>query len=164
MAHAVRVNFSFQDKKGKTSHTSVYVPTGFSINQYLEFGVAMAQIMGNLSDGAITEVSVSLPINLSGATIRAAALGIADVAEKLLIMAKTAVGNFFARFNIPTYNEANTIVGTDEADTADADIAALIAIIENGVDISGEVIQPIDVRGNDLDEVTSAREIFRKSG
>lgn len=82
MALAVTVNYSFIDAKGKSSSTKVRVPSGFSVAQYTEFAIAMGQLMSNLSDGAITEISVGIPVDLSGATIRAAANNVADVAKK----------------------------------------------------------------------------------
>jgi hypothetical protein len=164
MALAVTCNFTVTDSKGKSSLTKVRVPTGFSISQYGEFAEAMAQLIANMQDGAITEVTVGLPVSLSGATIRATAIGIADVAKKLFLNVRSAVSGLFGKFNIPTYNEVNTVSGSDAADIVDPDIAALIAIVENGINVSGETIQPIDLRGNDLADVVEAREIFRKSG
>lgn len=164
MALAVTINFSFLDEKGKSSVTKIRVPSGFSINQYVEFATAMGQLVGNLSDGAITDISISLPINLSGATIRAAAENWADVAKKALFMVSSAVTGLVSKFFFPTYDESNgnTVDGTDQLDVADPEVAAMIGLIENGVNVSGEIIQPIDLRGNDLVNVTQAREIFRK--
>lgn len=159
---AVAVNFTIIDQKGESSKTTVHVPTGFSVAQYAAFAQSMAQLIANIIDGQITEVSVSLPLSLSGATIRAVALGAADIFKKLFIQARSAVAGLVGKFNIPTYDEANNIAGSDQADQADTEIAALIAIVENGANISGEVVQPVDLRGNDLVDVSIAREIFRK--
>jgi hypothetical protein len=137
---AVTVNVTVIDGKGKSSISKVRLPTGFSIAQYSE----------------------AAPLNLSAATIRAAALDFADIAKKALFTVRSSVSGLFARFNIPTYAEANTVTGSDEINTADPDIAAFVAILEDGVNVSGTFIQPCDLRENDLAEVTQAREIFRK--
>lgn len=164
MALAVTVNYTFTDAKGKSSLAKIRVPTGFSINQYTEFAIAMGQLVADLSDGAITDISVGIPVNLSGATIRASALGIADVAKKALFSLASSVTGLFSKVFVPTYNEANTTTGSDEINAADAEIAAYVAVLEAGITTGGETVQPIDVRGNDIVDVPQMREIFRKFG
>lgn len=161
---AVTVNVTILDAKGKSSITKIRVPTGFVLPQYAEFGVAMGQLIANLNEGVITEVSVSIPVDLSTATIRAAAMSVADVAKKLLVIARSSVVGLLGKFNIPTYDEINTVSGSDQADLADPGIAAFVALVESGVNVSGTFIQPVDLRGNDLEDVSQAREIFRKYG
>lgn len=159
---AVSVHFTILDEKGKSSKTTVHVPTGFSVSAYAQFAQSMAQIIANITEGQITEVSVSLPLSLSGATIRAVALTGADIFKKLFVQARSTVAGLVGKFNIPTYDEVNTIIGSDQANEADAQIAALIAIVEGGANISGEVVRPVDLRGNNLVDVSIARETFRK--
>jgi len=159
---AVSVNFTVQDNKGKTAMTKVHVPTGFTFAQYIAFGQAMGQLVANISEGALTEVSVSVPLNISGATLKAVALAIADVAEKAMFQAVSTVSGLFAKWFLPTYNEANTIDGSDQINTADPDVAGLITILEDGVNVSGTFITPRTVRGDPIDTVNVAREIFRK--
>jgi len=158
MALAVAINFTILDAKGKSSTTKIHVPASFAIADYLEFGAAMGQIITDLSDGVLTEFSVSLPLSLSGATIRAAAGLAADVAKKAFFQAGSAIAGLFARFNIPTYDEAHTVASTDEVDMADTEIAAFVAIIEGGAGGAS----PCDKRGNNLTDVLAARETFLK--
>jgi hypothetical protein len=164
MALAVSLNFTVLDAKGKSSITKIRVPTGFSVTQYAEAASALAQLIANLSEGAITDVSVSLPLSLSGATIRATALGIADVAKKALFVARTAVAGLFTKWNFPTYDEVNSVAGSDDVNEADTEVAAMIAILEDGINVSGTIVTPRDARGNLIDSVSEAREIFRKFG
>lgn len=164
MALAVSINYTFTDAKGKSSLCKIRVPSGFSIDQYGQFAIAMAQLVANLSDGAITDVSVGIPVSLSGATIRASALGIADVAKKALFSLASAVTGLFSKVFVPTYNEANTTTGSDEINAADADIAAYVAVLESGITTGGETVTPQDVRGNDIVDVPQMREIFRQFG
>lgn len=158
MGLAVQVNFTIEDAKGKSSTTNVYVPASFAIADYIEFGTAMGQIIADLSEGILTSISISLPLSLSGATIRSAAAIAADVAKKALFTAGSAVAGLFARFNIPTYDESHTVDNTDEMDMADADVAAVVAILEGGAGGAN----PCDLRGNNLTDVLSGREIFQK--
>jgi hypothetical protein len=158
MALAVSVNFTITDAKGTSSTTFVHIPTGFSIAQYVEFAEAMGQVIADLSEGVLTRITISLPLTLSGATIRSVASNFADIAKKALLTAGSAIGGLFARFNLPTYDETHTIDNTDQLDQADADVAAYIAIIETG----GGGAAPCDKRSNNLTTVLTARETFRK--
>jgi len=164
MALAVSLNFTVLDAKGKSSITKIRVPTGFSVTQYAEAAAALAQLIANIIDGTITDVSVSLPLSLSGATIRAVALSIADVAEKALFVARTTIAGLFTKWFFPTYNETNTVAGTDDINSGDADVAAMIAILEDGINVSGTIVTPRDARGTLIDSVSEAREIFRRFG
>lgn len=164
MALAVTVNFTILDSKGKSSVTKVRVPTGFSIPQYGEFAVAMAQLISAISQGSITDVSIGLPLNLSAATIRSVAISTANVAEKALFMVRSVVSGLFGKFFLPTYNDSLSVTGSDDIDQADPDVAAYMAILEDGVNTAGGVINPVDLRENDLSSVTEAREIFRRFG
>lgn len=164
MALAVSLNFTILDAKGKSSITKIRVPVGFSIVQYGECALAFAQLICNITDGVITDVTVSLPINLSGATIRAVASITADVAKKALFFVRSATAGLFTKFFFPTYAESNTVVGSDNLDTTDADVSAMIDILETGINVSGTVVAPRDLRGTSLDAVIETREIFRKFG
>lgn len=164
MALAVAINFVIKDSKGKSSKSVLHVPTGFTMAQYLEFATAAGQILADASTGEIMSISVGVNLNLATATIRAAALTGADIAQKAFFAVRSVVNGLIAKFYVPTLAETNVLVGSDELDTADADVAALMTIYEDGVDIGGAVfIQPCDERENDLASVSQAREVFRKS-
>jgi hypothetical protein len=158
MALAVTVNFTITDSKGKSAVTKVRVPTGFTLADYSQFAIAMGSLIAAVSDGVITDISVGIPLSLSGATIRAVANTTADIAKKALLSAVSAVAGLFTRFNIPTYDESHTVTGSDAIDTSDPDVSALIAVYEAGV---GGLV-PVDARNNDVADVQVAREVFRK--
>jgi hypothetical protein len=157
MARAIDVTFTIKDAKNKSSKTVVHVPTGFSIAQYAEFAIGMGQVIADMLDGEIVDISVSMPLSLSGATIRAVAGVTADIAKKVVFGLGSAVAGLFGRQNIPTYDEeSHTISGTDQVDFADPDIAAYVALLETG---SGTA--PVLARGQDVTDVTYGREVFR---
>lgn len=159
---AVSINFTFRDAKNKSRMTKVRVPTGFNPIQYVEFAQAMAQILANMTDGSITEISIGIPLDLSAATIKGVALGIADVAKKAFFGAISSVSGLFAKFIMPTFDEGYTVTGSDDIDVTDPDIAAFIALVESGTTINTFAIAPVDKYGNDLDDVNIAREQFRR--
>jgi hypothetical protein len=103
-------------------------------------------------------------LNLATATIRAIAVSTANVAEKALFMVRSVVSGLFGKFFVPTYNDSLSVTGSDDIDQADPNVAAYLAILEDGVTTAGGVINPVDLRENDLSAVTEAREIFRRFG
>lgn len=159
MALAVSVIFTVVDNANKESTTTIHVPTGFSVVQYGEFAAAMAQLIADLSDGQITSVSISIPLSLAGATIRAVASAAADVAEKAKFAAMSVVNGLRAFFNIPTYDESKNLPSSDSVDLADPDVAAFVALIETGAGAF-----PCDLRGNSLSEVLWGDEKFVSFG
>lgn len=162
MALAVSVRFDFVDDKGKTSFTKVFVPTGFSIAQYVEFAQGMGQLLANASICRLTRASVVFGLNLSTATIKIAALTVSDVAQKAFFQFRTAVSGFFARMKIPALKETLVNPGSDSIDQSNASVAAFITAMENGIVVTGATISPVDDRGNDIVDTTIAREVFRK--
>lgn len=160
----VMVTFTIKDGKGKSSNTKIRLPDGFNLPQYVEFAMSFGNILLNLSEGVITGISIGVPLDLSGATIRAVASTFADVAEKALLIARTAVSGLFARFNIPTFDESQVVTGSDEINVSLPNPAALIAIIENGVNVGGTQVDVEDKRDNDVTDVYGAFKNFRKYG
>lgn len=154
MALALIVQIDFVDAKNKTSFTRVRVPNGFTIAQYTTFAQSLAQAVTNISGCRVTGASIGLNFTFTG--LAAAATEAADVATKAYFKVRSAVAGFFAKFYLPTFDEALVLAGTDEINQADTAVAAYITLVETG---DGFVI-PSDKYGGDLAEVTVAREHF----
>lgn len=157
------VNFSFVDAKGKSSFTVIRIPSTFTFPQYKAFALAAAQVVANMSTAEITEVSVSIGLNLGGLGLRTVATQFADWFNKAFIQASNAVSGLFAKYNIPTYDDTNNLPNSKKLDLADADVAALVTLIEDGLDVSGTLVFPVTVRDEATSTVTTAEEAFRKS-
>ena len=155
MPLALIVQVDFVDAKNKTSFTRVRVPNGFTIAQYTTFAQDLAQAVTNISGCRVTGASIGLNFTFTG--LGAAAAAAADVASKAYFKARSAVAGFFAKFYIPTFDEDTLVLaGTDDIDTANAAVAAYITLVESG---DGTVV-PCDKYGNDLVDVTVAKEHF----
>jgi hypothetical protein len=160
---AVSIIFSFRDAKGKESTTKIRVPSTFSFAQYREFAAAGSQVLANMSTAELYDVSIAVGLDLSGASLKTLATQFADVFQRALLVVRSTVAGLFSRINIPTFDDANTVDGSDVLDILDPDVQALITLLEDGLDDGGLLILPVDARGNDLDEVSLAVEKFRKS-
>ena len=166
MALAITITVYFVDDKSKKTSTDVKVPTGFSIAQYQEFAVGAAQVIKNCSGCEITGVSIAFGLDLSSAGLTNIANTTADIAAKGFFKLSSAVAGFFAKFNIPTFDQSNLVIaGTDTIDETDTAVAAFIAGLEGGYTITSGNMAPTDKRGNDLVDTTiAAQRFFAKSG
>lgn len=160
---AVALNLTFQDAKKKKSFTKIYFPVTFSFSQYMEAAVAAAQVFANLSTAQITEVSLGIALDLSAADLKTVATQFSDIFTKALVLGRSIIGNMTSRFKIPTFDDANTIDGSDVLDIVDTDVQALYTLIEDGLDDGGIAIRPVTARDQSLDTVTAGAEMFRKS-
>lgn len=159
---AATVNIVFRDAKGKTSTTKVRIPASLSFTVFVAFAQALAEIISQMTTCEIVEVSVSVGLDLSGASLKSVATQFSDVANKAFIQARNAVNGLLGKFKIPTYDDLNNLANSDMLNQADADVAALITLIEDGITLTG-LVYPVTVRGDGLTEVTVAVEQFRKS-
>ena len=162
MALAVAVRYDFVDEKGDTSFTKVRVPSTFSIAQYTEFVLALGQFIANMSSCRITGGSVTFTIDLSGLSLKASAATIADVFQKGYFSFNSAATGFFKRMRIPTLAESKVSSGSDNINTLDADVAAFVTAMNNGIVVTGGTISPTTERGHDLTSLNEAREVFRR--
>ena len=157
------VIISMKDQKGKTSTTKIHLEPGFSFATLVAAGEALAQIIANLSTAQITEVNVSVGLDLSLADLKIVATGTADWFKKAAIYAMDTVTQTLTKFFIPTYAETNTLINSDVLDPSDAQVVALETIIEDGVDDGGIGIYVVTARDQNVDLVTGMVEMFRKS-
>jgi hypothetical protein len=162
MALAVAVRYDFVDEKGDTSFTKIRVPSTFSIAQYTEFVLAMGQFIATMSACRITGGSVTFTIDLSGLGLKASAATIADVFQKGYFSFNSAATGFFKRLRIPTLSESKVSAGSDNINTLDADVAAFVTAMNNGIVVTGGTISPVTERGHDLTSLNEAREVFRR--
>lgn len=159
MALAVTLQINFRDAKNKRSSTDIKIPTGFSIAQYQEFAVAACQVVANSNMGEIVSASLNFGLDLSGLGLKTVITTFADVAVKAFQGFRSAVTGLQRRLKVPTFDETFMIAGTDQIDTAATEVAAWISYLEDGSDVGGTTIQPVDKRGNDLTTPTFSREL-----
>ena len=158
---AAAIVFVIQDRKGKTSTTKLHFPSGFSLAQYADLADAFGQLLASLSNGVITDIGITLPLDFDYSLVKSVIGSAADIAEKVMLTIRSGVAGLFSFMRIPTYDDVFTIAGTDTPNAVD--FANLVAIMEDGVDVSGEQVQPQDTRGQDLATVSQMREIFRRT-
>jgi hypothetical protein len=162
MPLATTVRFDFVDEKGKTSFTKVRVPTALSLSQAAQFGVALGQLISNISQCRITGISTTFAIDLSGLGLKTVISSVADIAQKGYFAFRSVVTGFFKRLRIPTFDETKVNAGSDAIDTLDVEVAAFQAAMEDGIAVTGGTIQPCTERVQELTALSEAREVFQR--
>lgn len=156
---AVFITLTFEDAKGKTSRTSVKVPVGFSIPEYVDAAQRIATSLIANTEALLTDVTVCLGLNIT--TSQAAAAG-ADVQEKAQFVFDTANSMTHVVY-WPTLDESVVLANSDALDEANVDVAAFIDAMVNGITLVDTTnVQPVNARDDDITSLTYAREYFRR--
>ncbi|MCZ7545743.1 MAG: hypothetical protein M5R40_20485 [Anaerolineae bacterium] len=129
------------------------------------FAEQLALLIDPLVVGALTRIGVTRDVDLPGG-LAASASANADVEEGARFQFRTENG-FFSGLRLPTFDESKIAAGTRGVDLADGDVAAFVAAMEDGLDLSGVggtgTVQPCDARDEDLLALEFAREQFLSS-
>lgn len=159
---APQLIYTVIDDDGDRGTTSINLPSGFVLSQFTEFGAAMATLIDAVLAGKVDSAEISFPVDISSLTSNTA-LSTSDVEEYGAFSFETANG-YPVQINVPGLDELTVGSGSDDIDTANADIAAFIAAIENGIVTVGGTVSPCDVAEDDITLTVNARERFRASG
>lgn len=154
--------YSVQDEKGKTSTTTINLPSAVAFADATLFAAELAKLINPLIGGAITRIGIAFTVALP-AGLRASPLANSDVEEGARFQFSTTNG-FFSGMRIPTFLESFITAGTKDVDLTDTDVAAFVAAMRDGIDLTGVggsgTVQPSDSRDEDLAALSTAREQF----
>lgn len=160
---ATALVFHFRDAKGKESTTKFHVRSTVSVTDLVDYVQAAAEVIQGLTTAEITGVTVSLGLDLSGASLKAVATTFSDWFNKGLFTLYESTLGLFSKIFLPTWDEAHNHANSDQIDLADANVATLVTILEDGVTLSALTTRVVNFDGEFIDEVRSGREIFRES-
>lgn len=159
---AVSARFDIIDGAGKASFTKVRIPTGFSIAQMIEFAQGMAALISPLLGGQIVKAGICVGLDLSGASLIGSPSFTSDVHHKGAFGFATEEAGLYTRLNLPTLNSGVVATGSDNINEGNADVAAFLAAMENGIVVTGGTISPCDNRENDIVGTRYSKEVFRR--
>jgi hypothetical protein len=158
-----QLTISWVDAKGKPSTTKWRLSSGGTVADYLEYAQAAAQICKDISTAKVTDISVSIGLDLSLASLKTVATTLADWWNKLFIQARDVSTGLITKYFVPTFDEANVSSGSDVANAADTEVIALQTILEDGVDDGGIPIYAVNQYDGNIDAVDFMVENFRQS-
>lgn len=150
------------DDSGERGTYSMNLQIGFSLSQFGEFAASMATLTDALLSGKIESAEICFGVDISGLTSNTA-LSSSDVEEYAAFKFAT-VDNLPVNVNIPGIDELIVASGSDDIDLSNADVAAFVSAMENGLATTDGTIQATDVGEKDVDVLVHARERMRASG
>lgn len=156
------INITFRDGDGQTSTRTWDVYNTVAVTDMPLLANALVALITPVITGGIVSVDYVISLTPPSLTIS----NLSDVQELWAIAARTTSG-FLRRFGIPTIDEAKVFVpGSREADSEDADVAALENAMRNGIDLSGAggsgLVRFSDNHGTSLTSLEYSREEFSK--
>ncbi len=160
---AIEIVYTIEDSDGDKGTTSVRVADGVTLAGLTGFAVGWATALNNLIRGKILSAVAHLLCNITGLTSNVVA-ELADVEHLGKFQFITAAG-VRVDCNIPALDELNADADVqDELDQSLTPVANFISAMEDGISVSGALIQPCDVGGDSLVSLVFAREGARNSG
>lgn len=163
MAIAFEIIFDIEDESGKDSTFSLFVPTSFTISDYIEAAIGIGEFIDILLHGKFRSIAdLCLNVDLSALTGNTEDVD-SDVEEIASFQFET-VDDRHVALNIPCLDETVVLPATKELDQTAPAVASVIALMETGVAVTGGQILPCDIGEIDINDTDYARERTRNSG
>lgn len=158
----VSLVYTIEDAAKGKSTTQIFLDQADTLARLLGFGSAFATLLNNAIMGKILDAYLVFDVDVSGLSNNTLS-DASDVEEIAAFEFATETGDR-VKCNVPALQEAKVLAETHELDTADTDVAALIAMFEDGLAVTGGTIEPCDIGEVDIVDTFFAREQFRNSG
>lgn len=163
MALAPIVTYVIRDNDSDPSTHLQYYASGLTLAQYLGAARAYAAVTDDIVAGVFDQKAVlSIPVNISTLTGNVADPN-SDVEQISAFQFRNADSDT-TELNIPCLNPLDVALGSDELNQADATVAAVIAMMEDGLSVTGGTIIPCNVAEVDIVSTNYARKETRSSG
>jgi len=155
--------YEIEDDDGDLGSTSVRVQDGLLISSLTGFAVGYANALDDLIGGVIR--SVSAFVNATTGTLTGNDVGLTSDVEQVGKFEFLSSLGTRVKVNIPAINEPAIVApGSDALNQSNPAVAAFIAAMEDGINVTGALIEPCDIGGASIVSTVFAREAFRNSG
>ena len=159
MALAPTLSYTALDGDGDKATTEVHLPIGDTLARYTEFALAHTSTLEAIMNGNLDPIAtLSIPVDISALTGNVATAD-SDV-EQVAAFQFADTNNEPVNVNVPGLDELKIVAGSDSLDTADAEVAAFITLMEVG----NGTIGPSSRAGFDIVDTFYARSMVRNSG
>jgi hypothetical protein len=158
----IEIIYTIYDKKNKRATTSVKLGESETLARVGLFAVAWADAIDNLIGGVIRSAVAMITANPNGLTGNN--VGTNSDVEEIGAMQFNCETGPPIEVTIPAINEAKVLNDSGDLDTADTDVAALIAIFEEGLDVTGDTVFAVNTGNERSVDMVYARERSRNSG
>lgn len=158
---AIAVTVTIRDGKGKRATTRVHIPSSTDVADMIEFAQEFGQVLANTMTGTVERIGACLDIPVNFSSLAAPD---SDVEEGAQLQFQTA-GGYHTGFRIPTFDEGKILANSDVVDQTDGAVTALVNLMVGGfTTTSTQLVLPCDSREDDIVQLTSAIEAFKKYG
>lgn len=152
------LSIQITDDDGDTNSAIIHLPIGLSLAQYQAISDVFTSRIDNVVDGQVTasrmEVNFSLPVGL-----KAAPVAFSENQKGAQFNFETA-GQYSHGMRVPCFSPAK--FSGDLVNEVDAQVAAFIDGMLNGVPDGIGTTQPVSKYAEDLQTVRSATKAFRR--
>jgi hypothetical protein len=158
----IEIVFTVEDRRKKTATTSIKLAEVESKARVNLFAVAWANVLDNITSGVIRSATAILGIDLSALTSNTVTND-SDVEEIASAQFRSEEGTK-VEINIPAILETLVVNETGDLDPAAPQVAAFLAMMEDGIGVTGGTIIPCDI--GEIGGLTNVylRERSRNSG
>lgn len=162
MARPFSIVYTVVDDSGDEAETAIYVPDSFSLAQYTEFGAGFATLFDAILHGRVSQAGLNVDIDISSLTSNVVAddSNVEEIAAFQFLTSE----NRQVDLNVPAMIESAELEGTDELDTSDPAVSAIITAMEDGIVTAGGTITPTDIGEDDITATSLTRSEHRNSG
>ena len=160
----VDLTYSVEDAKGKTGSFIMHFPDNTDIPGLIGDGVfaqTTAQLIDPLIDGVIKDAGAVIGVDISGLGLKTSAISGSDVEEGALFTFRSTEGAP-TKFRLPTFDETYGLETGQAVDTSAPDVDSFIQRIINGDTQGATTVRFADSRGNNVDNLVSAKDSFRR--
>ena len=159
---AYEVYFVVADADGTTSTITIPVPATVNLLNIPEIVADLGAMIVPMLYGDIISAGMRVEVSVSGFASGIAGT-LADVAEKAKFVFR-GVNGFLKSLSLPAVSE-DIINTTGDVDLTDPNVAAFVTAMEDGwlLDDATTLVQPCDIRGDDLVTLVSAEEAFGRN-
>lgn len=161
------IDYSFRgEAPDDVSHTKVNLASSVTVANAIIWAQEFAKILDAITDGALTNISMSLDVSLP-AGIRTEPLDGSRASAGAYFGFRTAAG-YPTSFRVPTRLEAIVIDGTRLIDVDDDDVIAVIEAVTAGINLTGATpvagtgtVGAVDTHADHLAVLKIAKEQFK---
>lgn len=131
------------------------IESGFAIGDVTDAAQQMAELVDGITEGVVEKAALGIEGDIAGLTGNTADDG-SDVGDVGQFSYVTSEGRT-VKCNLPAFNKGLVPSGTEDINTANPNVAALLAAMQTGITILGVPIAPCNKGEDDIVGLNYAR-------
>lgn len=162
----IELYFTVADEKDAKSTIAIPLPDSVGLTNIAAAVQGFGSLLEPLIQGQILTAGARVEVDISGFGWSGVAGLNSDVEEGARFVFRS-VTSLLKSLRLPTFNESKFNAQSADVDLTDTDVAAFATAMTAGLDLTGTggtgTASPVNIHGDDLDELVSAKENFTRS-